>query len=149
MRRIGIFCLFSPSGEIDPLMVHTIKSMQEIVEYFIIVVNGSLNSIDKLRNYADEVVIRKNIGFDIGAYKDIILSPRYNSKIKGSDELVLCNSSFYGPFISFQEIFEKMEKSDSDFWGISSSEKIFHSIFNLISMCFAAIFLKERNCFVI
>lgn len=123
MRRIGIFCLFSPSGEIDPLMVHTIKSMQEIVEYFIIVVNGSLNSIDKLRNYADEVVIRKNIGFDIGAYKDIILSPRYNSKIKGSDELVLCNSSFYGPFISFQEIFEKMEKSDSDFWGISSSEK--------------------------
>lgn len=123
MRRIGIFCLFSPSGEIDPLMVHTIKSMQEIVEYFIIVVNGSLNSIDKLRNYADEVVIRKNIGFDIGAYKDIILSSRYNSKVKEADELVLCNSSFYGPFISFQEIFKKMEQSDSDFWGISSSEK--------------------------
>lgn len=122
MRRTGIFCLFTPSGEMDSTIIHSIKSMYEITDYFIIVVNGSINSIDKLRNYADEIVIRENIGFDIGAYKEIILSPKYIDKIKEVDELILCNSSFYGPFIAFREIFEKMEGSVCDFWGISSSE---------------------------
>lgn len=122
MRRIGVFCLFTPLGETDPTIIHTIKSMHEITDYLIIVVNGSINSKDKLSEYADEVVIRKNIGFDIGAYKDIILSPECINKIKEADELVLCNSSFFGPFITFQEIFEKMEGSTCDFWGISSSE---------------------------
>lgn len=123
MERIGVFCLFTPLGEIDTTMIHTIKSMQEVVEYFIIVINGNISNKDELEDYANEIVVRKNIGFDIGAYKDIILSPKYNNKIKKADELVLCNSSFFGPFISFQEIFEKMGKSDSDFWGLSSSEK--------------------------
>lgn len=123
MRRTGIFCLFTPSGEIDSTLLHTIEAMKEIVGYFIIVVNGNLNSSDELRNYADEVVVRENTGFDIGAYKDVILSPKYSNKIKEADELILCNSSFYGPFISFQEIFGKMEGSVCDFWGISSSEK--------------------------
>lgn len=123
MRRIGIFCLFSPSGEIDPTMIYTIKSMHEIVGYLIIVVNGSIHSEDELRDYADEVVIRENTGFDIGAYKAIVLSPKYRNKIEEAEELVLCNSSFYGPFITFREIFQEMEDSDCDFWGISSSEK--------------------------
>ena len=77
----------------------------------------------KIQNYADAIVVRENVGYDIGAYKCVILSPYYNRIVKESDELILCNSSFYGPFISMDQILKKMECSDSDFWGISSSEK--------------------------
>lgn len=123
MKRTGIFCLYTQTGEIDTSITSTLKELKEIVTYLIIVVNGAINNKRELSAYADEVLIRRNIGLDVGAYANIILSPDYIDMIKNSDELVLCNSSFYGPFISFIEIFEKMKNSTADFWGISSSEK--------------------------
>lgn len=125
MKRTGIFCLYTSTGEIDSAMTITLKDLRKSISYLIIVVNGYLNRECDLSGYADEIVMRENAGLDAGAYKDVILTPAYTDKIKNSDELVLCNSSFYGPFISFRDIFEKMKNSSADFWGISSSEKNF------------------------
>lgn len=123
MRRTGIFCLYTPSGKVDTTIIHTLKALREVVEYLIIVVNGYIERKNDLSNYADAIHIRENVGFDVGAYTDIILYTSHIEQIVKSDELVLCNSSFYGPFISFKRIFNEMENSDADFWGISSSEK--------------------------
>ncbi|MEY8374764.1 rhamnan synthesis F family protein [Lachnospiraceae bacterium 56-18] len=125
MNRTGIFCLYTPTGEIDSTITFTLKDLKRSVSYLIIVVNGYINNNFDLSDYADKIVIRDNVGLDVGAYTEIILSPDYVDKIKNSDELVLCNSSFYGPFISFKDIFYKMENNSADFWGISSSEKNF------------------------
>ena len=125
MKRTGIFCIYTPTGEIDSTILNTINDLKENVTYLIIVCNGYLNKNCDLTLYADEVVMRENVGLDVGAYTSIILSPDYMNIIKNSDELVLCNNSFYGPFISFKEIFEKMDNSSADFWGITSSEKNF------------------------
>lgn len=123
MIRTGIFCLYTPTGTIDSTIISTLRELRDIITYLIVVVNGKIHKKSELKKYADEVLIRNNTGFDAGAYTEILLSPDYADKIKKSDELVLCNSSFYGPFISFRKIFEKMEGSTADFWGISSSEK--------------------------
>lgn len=125
MKRTGIFCIYTPTGELDTAITITLKDLRKSVSYLIIVVNGDLNRNCDLSVYADEVVMRENVGLDVGAYKDVILSPDYMDLIRDSNELVLCNSSFYGPFIPFRKIFEKMEDSPADFWGISSSEKNF------------------------
>lgn len=125
MKRTGIFCIYTPTGEVDSTILNTINELRENVTYLIIVCNGYSTKICGLGLLADEVVMRENVGLDVGAYTDIILSPNYMNIIKNSDELVLCNNSFYGPFVSFREIFEKMENSPADFWGISSSEKNF------------------------
>lgn len=123
MKRIGIFCLYTLTGETDSAVWHTLMELRSVVEYLVVVVNGLIHNKLKLYEYADEIYIRENSGYDIGAYKSILLSPDYVTRIKNSDELILCNSSFYGPFIPLRDIFEKMENSHSDFWGISSSEK--------------------------
>lgn len=145
MERIGIFCLYIPSGEIDATVIHTLEELKSVVDYLTIVINGYVNKASKLSVYADRILIRRNIGFDIGAYKEVILSSDHIEKIKNSGELVLCNNSFYGPFISFQEIFAKMKQSKADFWGISSSEKTCRSIFNPIFLSFGEVFWKGKS----
>lgn len=123
MTRTGIFCLYAPTGNIDFTITNTLKELKKVTSKLIVAVNGNVNNMSDLQPYADEILLRENKGFDIGAYAEVILSPVYREMIKKSGELVLCNSSFYGPFIPFKAIFQKMEKSSADFWGISSSEK--------------------------
>ena len=89
MNRTGIFCLYTPTGEIDSTITFTLKDLKRSVSYLIIVVNGYINNNFDLSDYADKIVIRDNVGLDIGAYTEIILSPDYVDKIKNSDELVL------------------------------------------------------------
>ncbi len=123
MNRVGIFCLYTRTGDIDKTVKHTLIELKNVIEYLVIVVNGFVNNKEDIYLYADDVLFRENSGFDIGAFKCAILSPKYKNRIKESEELVLCNSSFYGPFIPFKDIFESMESSEADFWGLSSSEK--------------------------
>ena len=123
MKRLGIYCIYEPSGEIGESIIKTLIDLKNVVEYIVVVINGIIHNKNILYKYVNEVVVRENLGFDIGAYKRVILDIKYKNRLKNFDELVLCNNSFYGPFISFKSIFDKMEKSKADFWGISSSER--------------------------
>ena len=109
--------------EIGESIIKTLIDLKNVVEYIVVVINGIIHNKNILYKYVNEVVVRENLGFDIGAYKRVILDIKYKNRLKKFDELVLCNNSFYGPFISFKSIFDKMEKSKADFWGISSSER--------------------------
>lgn len=61
----------------------------------------------KFHDYSDHIVIRENIDYDAGAYKEIISGLAQNDELKNWDEIVLFNDTFYGPFFDWQIIFEK------------------------------------------
>ncbi len=65
---------------------------------------------------------RKNVGYDAGAYADVILNFLGKEELKKWDELVLCNDTFYGPFVPFEYIFNKMNLGKVDFWGLNYVE---------------------------
>lgn len=148
MKRIGIFCIYAPTGKIDSAIMNTLRELRDCVTYLIVVINGDINKRNDISAYANGVVIRKNIGLDVGAYTDVMLSSTYMDKIKDSDELVLCNSSFYGPFISFKMIFSEMDNSPADFWGISSSEKNFVEHIQSYFIVFRNKVLKGKELFL-
>ncbi len=120
---MGIYCLYEASGKIGESDKNTIIELRSVVDNLVIVINGVICHSEELNKYADNIIYRENTGLDIGAYKRVILSDEYKDEIGKYEELVLCNNSFYGPFIPFEKIFEEMEESKADFWGISSSEK--------------------------
>ena len=72
-----------------------------------------------MSKYTKNIVIRGNIGFDIGAFK--LGYERYciNNRENQWDEIIFCNDTFYGPLKSFQDIFKYMENKKSDFWGLN------------------------------
>ncbi|MBD5509229.1 MAG: hypothetical protein HDR05_14655 [Lachnospiraceae bacterium] len=121
MNRLGIFVFYDKEGKADAYVYHLLDSMAGIVDKIIIVVNGIVRSdfLKKFNTYTENVVIRKNVGYDAGAYKEIILGLAENNELANWDEIVLLNDTFYGPFFDWQVIFEEMEVRDVDFWGLS------------------------------
>lgn len=88
----------------------------------VIVSNGSLNqeSMVGLSRYTNhDIVIRNNVGFDAGAWRDVMLDIGFE-RICEFDELILFNDSFFGPIYPFKEMFDKMDRTDVDYWGITN-----------------------------
>jgi hypothetical protein len=77
--------------------------------------------VARLLPYVREVVHRRNVGHDFGAYKDGIarLGP-----LAGLDSLVLMNDSCYGPFGGLARVEAAAAASGADLFGITESWSI-------------------------
>ena len=126
MNRLGIFCTYDSEGIIDDYIIYLLNDMKKILNHLTIICNGNLSEIGKkkLEKFTDDIVVRKNTGFDMEAWRQGIL--RNEKNFADYDELVLFNDSFYGPFQTFEKIFAEMneKKSDADFWGITIHGKM-------------------------
>lgn len=124
-KRIGIFCFFDPDGIVDRYVTFLLESFQVVADRIIIVCNSNLidGEQDKLYRFSQEILIRDNIGFDGGAYQEILLNYLHRKELEEYDELILMNDTFFGPFCSFDIIFDKMSGIECDMWGLSRHEK--------------------------
>lgn len=129
MKRLCLFCFFDEDGILDDYVKHIICDLKKNVDDLYIAVNGKISCEGKdfIESNLDGLLIRSNFGFDAGAYADLLVEVIGKEKLNSYDELILCNDTFYGPFVSFESIFNKMEVFDYDFWGIDIAEKAFFS----------------------
>lgn len=121
MKRLGIFVFYDKEGIVDLYIEYLLADLKKCLNYLIIAVNGEVNhqGYTILEKYSNRILVRENKGFDAGAYKEILINVLGKDEIKKWDEIVLCNDTFYGPFISFKDIFDKMEQKEIDFWGLN------------------------------
>lgn len=118
MKRLGIYFFFDKEGVVDTYVPYYLTHLKPLCQELCVVVNKPLNSDGEkiLLAVCDKLIVRENIGFDSGAYKAAMESYGYE-KLKEYDELILCNFTCYGPVYPFEEMFEKMARSNADFWG--------------------------------
>ena len=121
MRRICIFSFYEKDGFVDEYVFYLLEQIRINVKKMIIVVNGVIQNcfIDKLNEITDTIIYRDNLGFDAGAYKSVLMHHLSQQEINEYNEIILCNNTFYGPFISINHILEVMEKRNYDFWGMN------------------------------
>ena len=95
-----------------------------ITQKIVIVSNGKLKEKEraKLRSYTSYIYERDNIGFDAGAYKDTFTHYLREESFERWDEIILLNDTFYGPMYPWSDVFDKMDKQDVDFWGMTKQE---------------------------
>lgn len=124
-KRIAIFSFYDSEGIVYDYVKYYLDELKKNVDRMVIVVNGKIleNEKRKLKLFTNEIVVRKNAGYDAGAYKECILNYIGKDDIKQYDELVLCNDTCFGPFVEFKKIFEKMHDSICDFWGMKKIER--------------------------
>lgn len=120
MRRLGIFCFYNSEGIISEDVRFLIEDLKTVLDSLVVVINGRVTG-GYFENIADTVLKRENKGFDAAAYKYALQDMRVKELLEVSDEVVLCNDTFYGPFIPFQSIFNTMESKKADFWGLNYS----------------------------
>lgn len=122
MKRLGIFALYDDEGEVEPYVVRVLEGIKPYVVHLVAVCNGMINDrgYRVLEKFTDEIIIRDNLGYDAGAYKDTILRFQEKNLLKEYDELILWNDTFFGFFYPLDEFFDRAYRNDTiDFWGFT------------------------------
>lgn len=120
-KRMAIFVFYDKDNIVDEYVYFLLKEIKKEVSYLVVVCNGYISEEDnhRMREYAEDIFERDNIGYDAGAIKDVILDYVGIEKIKEYEELLITNDTIYGPLYPLSEVFEKMEQEDVDFWGLT------------------------------
>lgn len=125
MKRLLIYSFYDNDGIVDDYVPYFLEKFKPFCEKICTVVNGSLTdeSRKKLEENSFVVLERENVGFDSAAFKFVIEYLGYE-KLQEYDELILANSTMFGPIFSPAELFDEMGKRDCDFWGITKHPEI-------------------------
>lgn len=121
MKNRAIICVFwDRNGHLRRYVEYYLQHLKRISQRLIVVINGdiTLESEQILKNLGLEYYCRENKGLDFGGYKYGIEKIGYNNLYK-YDDLILTNTTCYGPVYPLEEMFEAMDKKDCDFWGIT------------------------------
>lgn len=122
MKRLGIFVFYDEDGIVDRYVQYYLEQMSFVLDRIVIVSNSAITENGKniLQKYSEDIRIRKNMGFDGGAYKDIIVDYLGKEVYQTYDQIVLFNDTVYGPVYDIKKIFAEMDEIDGlDMWGIT------------------------------
>lgn len=121
-RRLGIFFFYDKDGVVDEYVMYYLEKICPFFKEILIVCNGKLmpegrNKLEGLDNTT--VLVRKNKGFDVWAYKTGIEYIGWERLQSDVDELIMFNFTIMGPVDGFDDMFEEMDQRDIDFWGVT------------------------------
>ena len=121
VKRLAVYVIHDNDGIIDAYIDTFLAGLRSEVSCLRVVINGEVcgEGEDRIREIADEVIVRPNEGYDITAYKEGLLAHGYE-ELCGFDEAVICNDTLYGPIHPFSRMFGAMAARDVDFWGITA-----------------------------
>lgn len=119
-KRICIYLTYDKQNIVDQYIGYALKQLKTCVSHLVVVCNEKkiISGMEILEEYADEIFLRENIGYDAGGFKDALCSYLGWDKVLQYDELVLVNDSMFGPFEEMEDIFTKMDTKRADFWGL-------------------------------
>lgn len=125
IKRYAVYVFYDKNGKADRYCDVFLNGLKKEVDFLQVVVNGDIDkdSYNRLGAIADDILVRPNEGYDVTAYKTGILKPGFD-KLVEYDEVIICNDTLYGPLYPLSEMFEKMNSTDVDFWGLTN----FHGV---------------------
>jgi len=125
-NRATIFVHYDKDNIVDEYVYKYLYELQKISSYLLFLSTAKLQEEDmnKLSVYCQDVIIRENVGYDFMSYKIGLESFNYGKY----DEVIICNDSVYGPFYPLKQLFENMNSSKCDFWGITDNTDISHHL---------------------
>ncbi len=120
--RVALFAHFHRRGAVYDHVLHYVSELAANGFSVIFVSNsGRLapDAVDRLRPLCAAVLVRRNIGYDFGAWREAIELlglPRPNT-----DMVVLANDSVYGPLLPIGETLGRIDFDQSAVWGLTES----------------------------
>jgi lipopolysaccharide biosynthesis protein len=122
MRRVALFAHYDPDVEVKQYVVTSVRGLREICDEVIFGSTAALpeDELEKVRPFCKRVFVRENIGYDFAVWQQALIE----LDLSDIDELVLTNSSVFGPIFPFAPVFEQMTEHDCDFWGMTDSFEI-------------------------
>lgn len=120
--RVAIFVHFDAAGALRGYVRRYIASLRDAGLDVVFVTNsGKLrpDAVAELKGLCAGVLVRRNVGYDFGAYSDALITlglPRAETEL-----VVLANDSVYGPIRDLGDVMERIDFSKADMWGLTES----------------------------
>ena len=124
-KYIAVFAHYDKHNIVDDYVLYYLENLKLIADKIIFVSDNNLPEIEqnKLQNLCHKVIAEKHGEYDFGSYKRGL-----EEAYKLSDEfdsIIIANDSCYGPLKPLVNIFQPMEYSDCDFWGLTVNQEIY------------------------
>lgn len=121
-KNLVIFCHFDKQNKIADYVIEYLSDLYNNCDSEIIFVTNcpeiSDSEVEKVKNLTSKIIIRKNIGYDFGAYFSGYSSAKNKEKYQN---IVFANDSAYGPFYSVSKVFDEMNNRGLDAWAITDN----------------------------
>ncbi len=120
--RVAIFMHFNATGRVSAPALSLISELIRNGYCVAFVTNSGMlipAAEAALRQLCAAIFIRRNIGYDFGAWRDVIDAlqlPAADTK-----ELVILNDSMYGPLRPLDETLARLNYAEADIWGLTES----------------------------
>lgn len=117
--KIAVFAHYDENNQIKSYVLYYLQALRQVCDEIIFITTSCLSNIElsEVSLLCSNVISRENIGHDFYSYKVGINTIGDLSKV---EQLILCNDSCYGPIFDLKPMFQRMNDSKADFWGISA-----------------------------
>ncbi len=124
MKRAVIFAHFDAENEVKPYILEHLRALRDCCERMVFVSTSQLPEaqLQRLAPYTQEVILRDNEGMDFGMWRRGI--EHCEADLESFDELVLTNSSVFGPLMPLPALFDRMATRSFDVWGCTDNHEL-------------------------
>lgn len=122
LSRVALFAHFDRDAEIKDYIYYHLEHLARHCQRVLFISNSAVDDSHrvKLSKICSGVFVRGNIGLDFGMWRDAL----DQVSLDDIDELLLTNSSVFGPIPSLDDVLKKMADIECDFWGLTESPEI-------------------------
>lgn len=122
MRRLVLFAHYDGQNRVKPYVLHLLEQLGEACSeiHFVSTSELSASELRKVEACCTRAETKENQGFDFSMWQHALGSV----ELSAWDELVLLNSSVFGPVRPLAPIFDKMSEAPCDFWSMTDSFEI-------------------------
>src|SRR5262245_44276656 len=94
-NRLALFAHFDAQDQVKRYVIEYLAALKTVCERIVFLSTSHLpaTEIEKLRPHVEAVLLKDNTGYDFGMWQHAL----ERTDLAGVDELVLTNSSMFGP----------------------------------------------------
>ena len=126
MKRLLLYVHYNKFNQISEHVLYQLEKMRPLFRKVIFISNSKISKDQEdglKKELVDEVLLRKNIGFDFAAWRDGMNSVGFE-ELKKYDSVTLMNDTCFGPLWDLEPIYQDFEGDRNvDFWGMTNYRK--------------------------
>ena len=123
MKRIILFSHWDKHNIIDDCVIDYLKELRKFGDIVFVSDCDLKKDLDKISNICFIRLSIKHGERDFGSWKIGLLKFYQSNLLTDYDELLLVNDSCYLTENAFDKVFQKMENTNCDFWGLTQNKK--------------------------
>ena len=124
-QRVVLFMHFDGRGIVRAQILDYMRELKANGLDVVFVTNSGQmqkSAIEALKDVCAAVIVRRNIGYDFGAWRDaldFLGLPRAETQ-----EVILANDSVFGPLTPLGDILRRLNYAKADVWGLTESWQV-------------------------